>query len=162
MSFGTTCALVWLALLSLPGALCAHTIVAGDHLSTFEIADQHGRSATVDDTTRILLFSRDMSANKLVRKALGDRDAEFLPRAHAMYLIDLSDMPKFITTKFAIPKMRKYPYRIFLDSDASLTSAIPAQGSKVTVLHLDHLTVRSIEYADSTELLLQALSEQAP
>jgi hypothetical protein len=139
-------------------AFAADTPLApGATLQAFSIDDQHGKPGQVDEQTRVLMFSRDMTANKLAKAAFGAKPAQYLPEAHAMYLIDVSGMPSFVTKTFAIPKMQKYVYRIFLDREATKTTALPSQKKLVTVVHLDHLKVTSIEYAASADALVRAV-----
>lgn len=135
----------------------AAPLAPGATLAPIAIADQHGKPASVDETTRLVMFSRDMGANKLAKSAFGKRPAQYLPDAHAMYLIDVSGMPGFVTNTFAIPKMQKYGYRIFLDREGALTATLPSHKKEVTLVHLDHLKVTGIEYATSAEALNRAV-----
>lgn len=147
-------------LLALAGAASvapASPLANGATLHPFTLDDQHGKPGQVDEHTRVLMFSRDMTANKLAKAAFGAKPAQYLPEAHAMYLIDVSGMPKFVTNTFAIPKMQKYAYRIFLDREATKTTDLPSQKKLVTVVHLDHLKVTSIEYAASADALARAV-----
>jgi hypothetical protein len=137
------------------------SVVVGDALSTFAISDQHDKPETINEDVRLIMFSRDMTANKLAKKAFMKRPSNYLAERHAVYMIDVSGMPKFVTKNFAIPKMRKYPYRIHLDRDASLTTALPSQEDKVTLIHLDKLKVTGIEYVDSPLALTQAVEAAA-
>jgi len=139
----------------------AETLTPGAALAPFDIADQHGQSGRVDSDVRVLMFSRDMTANKLAKKAFMDKPAEFLPQAHAMYLIDVSGMPGFVTRYFAIPKMQKYDYRIFLDREGTLTDALPTHEDEVTIMTVDGLKVTSIEYARDAAALIRAVEAAA-
>ncbi|MEQ9059827.1 MAG: hypothetical protein RLW61_10430 [Gammaproteobacteria bacterium] len=152
------------AILTLLMASLAHadTLVAGAVIEPFTIADQHGRSAAVDDDVRVIMFSRDMTANKLAKKAFLDKPQSFLDDAHAMYLIDVSGMPGFVTRMFAIPKMQKYGYRIFLDREGSLTAALPAREDEVTILTMNGLEVTSVEYVKDAAALVQAVAAARP
>lgn len=133
------------------------TLNTGEILTAFNINDQHGKPGTIDEDVRVLMFSRDMKANKYVKKAFMDKPADYLPNHQAVYLIDVSGMPKFVTKNFAIPKMQKYPYRIYLDKDASLTTKLPSEKKRVTVVHLDKLKVVSVDYADTPAALKRAI-----
>ncbi len=150
-----------LMLLPLVGAQAA-PLAVGDTLQPFTIADQHGKSAQVDQTTRLLMFSRDMTANKLAQAAFATKPAQYLPDAHALYAIDVSGMPKFVTKTFAIPKMQKYVYRIFLDRDASVTTGLPAKKALVTLVHLDQLKVTGVDYASTADALTRAVEGTRP
>lgn len=139
----------------------AASLAVGDTLAPITLIDQHGESGTLDENVRVLLFSRDMKANKLAKAAFLAKPPQYLPDAKAMYLIDVSGMPSFVTNNFAIPKMRKYGYRIFLDRDAQATTKLPSQKAQITVVHLDHLKVQRVDYADSAADLTQAVEAAA-
>lgn len=89
------------------------------------LQDQHGQPWAVAADTRLLLFASGRKAANLMEAALQDLPADHLSRHGAMYLADLSKMPGFITRTFALPAMRKLPYRIGLVNDESLLSAWP-------------------------------------
>lgn len=153
--------LALLLLLPLAGVEAA-PLAVGDTLQPFTITDQHGKPAQVDETTRLLMFSRDMTANKLAKTAFATKPAQYLPDAHALYAIDVSGMPTFVTRTFAIPKMQKYVYRIFLDRDASVTTGLPAKKALVTLVHLDHLKVTALYYASTADALTRAVQGTHP
>ena len=148
-------------LLGYAAAQQTQTVSPGDSIDPFAIADQHGKSVEVNEDVRLLLFSRDMKANKIAKQAFLKAPEDFLPKGHAIYLIDVSGMPSIVTKLFAVPKMQDYSYRVFLDRDASLTTGLPSEEAKVTVMHLDKLKVQSIEFVDSPEALTKAVSEAA-
>lgn len=139
----------------------AAALQPGDRLTGFTIADQHGKPGQIDESTKLLMFSRDMKANKLAKSAFMSKPADYLPTAHAAYVIDVSGMPKFVTNTFAIPKMQKYGYRIYLDRDATLTTGLPTQKATVTLIHLDRLQVTAIEYASTPDALVHGVDAAA-
>lgn len=162
MQYRHYCLGLTLAILSLTNAYAdTPPIAVGDVIASFDISDQHGKPGVVDEGVRLLMFSRDMTANKLAKKAFMERASDYLPSSHAVYLIDVSGMPKFVTRHFAIPKMQKYPYRIFLDRDATLTASLPSHPEQVTLIRLDKLAITSIEYADSADALTRAVDAAA-
>ena len=144
-------------LLGASAVASAATVAVGTELRPIDIADQHDKAGRVDDSVRVLMFSRDMTANKLAKKAFMDKPADFLPDAHAMYLIDVSGMPGFVTRHFAIPKMQKYGYRIFLDREGELTGTLPSREDQVMVMKLDHLKVESIDFVSDAAALNRAV-----
>lgn len=146
--------------LGLP-ALAAGPVSTGDRLSGFSLADQHGAAGRIDEATTLLLFSRDMKANKLAKQAFLPRPGSYLPTAHAAYAIDVSGMPRFVTNTFAIPKMQKYGYPILLDREGNVTASLPSQKGMVTLIHLDALKVTGVEYASSADALTRAVDAAA-
>jgi len=146
----------------LTGGAFAAPLAIGTRLAPHTLSDQHGRTAALDESVRVLLFSRDMQANKLAKSAFMSKPAEYLTSAGAMYVIDVSGMPRFVTNNFAIPKMQKYGYRIFLDRDGTAPPEFPAHKAQVTVVHLDRLVVKEIEYAVTASALNAAVETKAP
>lgn len=134
-------------------------IASGDRLPPFVIKDQYDREARMNSNLRLMLFSRDMNANKLVKEALMDKPVGMFTSGRAIYVIDVSGMPGFITDHFAVPKMKKYGYSVYLDRDGALTTNLPSRKRQVTIIYLDNLTVNSIKYADNSAALSTAIAE---
>lgn len=152
--------LLLLALL-LVGATPAATLAPGSTLAPLTLNDQHDAPLTIGPPIRLLLFTRDMDAGDLVKEALAEH-APLLDAAHAVYVSDIGGMPALIARLFALPAMRKRPYRMLLDRDGAATAAIPSEKGKVTVLHLADLRVESIDYLDSAAAVRAALAPPAP
>jgi hypothetical protein len=135
----------------------AATLAPGSALAPLTLDDQHDVPLTIGPQTRIVLFTRDMDAGDLVKEALAEH-ATLLDGAQAVYVSDISGMPSLIARLFAVPAMRKRPYRMLLDRDGTATAEIPSAKGKVTVLRLADLRVESIEYLDSAAAVRAALS----
>ena len=101
------------------------------------LLDQHDVPYTLNDETRILLVARDMDGAKLVNAALEGKPKGYLDERHAVFLADISRMPRIIATLFALPKMRDYNYRILLDRDARIAPRYPAGEGEVLWLQLE-------------------------
>jgi hypothetical protein len=132
---------------------------AGERIEVFELPDAHGEPGRVDAAVRLLLFAADMDAGGLVNDALEeDPSLQDLAARGAVFVSDIHRMPALITRLFALPSMRRRPYRMLLDREAAGPSArIPREEGKVTLLELDALTIRRIEYLDSAKAVTGAL-----
>ena len=131
----------------------------GATLPAITLADQHDVQTKVGPETGLLLFTRDMDASKITKEVLAEDGAAQLTRAHATYVADISAMPSLVTTLFAMPGLRKRPYPMLLDRDGAVTKDVPSQAGAVTVLTLDHLVVRHVEYVTSADRLRALLAE---
>jgi hypothetical protein len=130
----------------------------GEQLAGFELADQHGDPGRLDQAVRVLLFTGDMDAGKLVRAALeGDAALQDLAARGVLYVSDIHRMPRVIARVMALPRMRRRPYRMLLDRSGDVTRSIPRAEGQVTVVELDRLRVVSIRYAESAEAVALAL-----
>src|SRR3989339_1708494 len=118
----------------------------GVRLPALTLVDQHGASLALGPGVRTLLFSREMASKDLIQELLTAEGAGFLSEHEAVYLVDISGMPSLITKMFALPKMREYPFRLFLDDDGSQTERIPVEPGKVTLLYLEDRTIKAIRH----------------
>jgi len=143
-------------------AVAEAQVGAGTKLTPPSFRDQHEATQRIDETVRVVLFTRDMDAGKLVKEALAENGAEQLGKARAVYVSDISAMPSMVTRLFALPSMRKRGYPILLDRDGSLTRDLPAQNGKVTLLELRHLEVVAVKYLDSAQGVRDALAVTQP
>jgi hypothetical protein len=132
--------------------------IAGDRIEAFELADQHGEPGRVDAGVRLLLFAADMDAGALVRDALeADPSLQDLAARGAVFVSDIHRMPALVTRLFALPSMRRRPYRMLLDREPGPTVRIPREPAKLTLLELDALSIRAISFLDSPDAVAQAL-----
>jgi hypothetical protein len=150
-------ALMLLCLLS----TAALALEPGDRLAPWTLLDQHDVPYTLSEQTRVLLVARDMDGAKLVNAALEDKPKGYLEQRQAIFLADVSRMPRIIATLFALPKMRDYNYRILLDRDARIAPRYQAGEGEVLLLQLDGLQVVSQQVLTNTDDLRQALEAPA-
>lgn len=144
---------VALALLLSPGIAAADTLREGAKLPELALTDQHEAPMPIDATVRRILYTRDMDGGDIVKEALATDGTAKLSAAHAVYISDISRMPGFVTSMFALPAMKKRPYRFLLDRDGKATADLPYQPGRVTVIDVDAGTVTSIRFAQSTDEL---------
>ncbi|MEZ4290979.1 MAG: pirin family protein [Myxococcota bacterium] len=101
------------------------TAGVGEVLSPIALEDQHGVLHQIDDSTRVVLFSRDMDGGRLLKAALAEVPASALTERGAVYVSDISGMPRPVATLFALPGMRRRPYPMLLDRDGEATRVLP-------------------------------------
>lgn len=136
----------------------AEPLAVGTRLPSLTLSDQHDVAATVGVDTKLVIFVRDMDAANVVEDVLTPNGDAQLAAVGAVFISDISRMPRVITNLFALPAMRRRPYRMLLDRDGDLTAVIPSQKGKVTVLRLDQLMIGAIEYFDSADSLRKLLA----
>nr|WP_288256636.1 FAD/FMN-containing dehydrogenase [uncultured Pseudomonas sp.] len=126
-------ALLLLCLLS----TAALALEPGERLAPWTLLDQHDAPYTLNEQTRVLLVARDMDGAKLVNAALEGKPKGYLNERQAIFLADISRMPRVIASLFALPKMRDYSYRILLDRDARIAPRYLAGEGEVLWLQLE-------------------------
>jgi hypothetical protein len=127
----------------------AEPLAPGMRLPDFRLADQHDVEDSIGAEVRAVLFTRDMDAGNIVKEALAEKGEETLAAADAVNVSDISGMPRVIAKLFAVPSMRKRPYRMLLDRDGKVTADFPSEKGKVTVLHVENGKIESVEYLKS-------------
>ena len=150
-------ALLLLCLLS----TAALALEPGERLAPWTLLDQHDAPYTLNEQTRVLLVARDMDGAKLVNAALEGKPKGYLKERRAVFLADISRMPRVIASLFALPKMRDYNYRILLDRDARIAPRYPAGEGEVLWLQLDGLQIVSQQAFTRADDLRQALEAPA-
>jgi hypothetical protein len=148
-------------LLAAPATVRAATLKPGDALPALNLSDQHDQAGAIDPETRLVLFTKDMDASEHVQQALAEDGAAKLAAAKAVFVADISRMPAVITRFFALPALRKRPYRMLLDRDGQATANLPAVAEHVTLLRLSGGKIERVEFAVSAEQVGEALSKAA-
>jgi len=152
-------ALLVLVIVPYVGIAMAESVRPGLPLPQLALTDQHDAKMTADANVRYVLFTRDMAAGDLVKEVLAEGGGERLAAARAIYVSDISRMPRLVTRLFALPSMRKRGYRIYLDRDGSATATFPSEEGKVTAIDTTEGTIVRIKMlgtADELRALLDA------
>ncbi|WP_312600121.1 MULTISPECIES: FAD/FMN-containing dehydrogenase [Pseudomonas] len=150
---------VLLLIALLPGLTWA--LAPGERLVPWTLLDQNDQPYTLDDDLQVLLVARSMTGANLVKAALKDQPKGYLEANKVAFLADISQMPKVISTLFAIPAMRDYNYRVLLDHEGRVAPRYPGDKEKVLWLMLDHGRFVGQREFDSAEGLKDALKAKA-
>ena len=145
-----------------PTVALAEPYAVGSVLPRIELPDQHGEARVIDDTVRAVVFSRDMKAGDVVKAAVAKSGPELFDRNGSVYVVDVKGMPAIIRTLFAMPAMRRRPYKLLVDDEGTKTVDFPGGATYPTVLVLDKLRVTSVSYPTTPEELILALEPAAP
>lgn len=125
------------------------TVVVGDALPALPLRDQHDAEVRIDASTRIVLFTRDMDGGGCVKEALAENGDAMLKTAQAVYVSDVSRMPGFVRSAFALPSLRRRTYPVVLDEGGIVTATLPYSEGKATILTLDAGKIAAVSFASS-------------
>jgi hypothetical protein len=139
----------------------AGPVQPGTVLARRELPDQHGETRAIDESVRFVVFSRDMQAGDVVKATVEKAGPDVFERSGAVYVVDLQGMPALIRRLFALPGLRRRPYRVLVDADGSKTADFPGGAGSPTVLVLERLRVVRIALPTSAEELHDLLAAGA-
>ena len=134
--------LILLALLSLTLASArAEVAEKGKPFPKYNVEDAFGNAHSLSNQTRTVIITSEKDISTKVNDWLKTAGKDYLPSHKAEYVSDITPMPGIITTLFALPKMKKYPFTILLADDENFAKTYPAQKGKIAVYTLDDAQV---------------------
>lgn len=113
--------------------------------------DQFGDTIELTAQTQWVLFAHDKQSADWAHQALTELGLEDLSAQNGLYVSDISAMPGFVTKMFALPKMKKYPYRLALDKSGEQTGDWPKTEGTLSLIKLDGLKLVETSTANSPE-----------
>lgn len=140
----------------------AGPINIGEQIQGFSLKDQHGKLHKVGKTIRLVLFTTDKKGKNVISNAIDNKAKDYLTKNNTVYVADISGMPKLIAKLFALPKMRKLQYSILLDKGPSVTKDFPSKPNEVTLIYMDRLNIKTIEFTDVPEDIIKAIEYTKP
>lgn len=128
-------------------------IKVGESFPKLTLVDQFNEKTEVKQkgsTTLLLSFEKDVSAE--IKTYLSAKEEGFLAANNMMYISDISSMPSLITSWVAIPKMKKFTFKISLIYDEKEAVSISRQKGKVTVVRLKDNRIQKVTFIEPKAL----------
>ena len=98
----------------------------------------------------VLSFEKDVSLG--IKDFLDTKEKNYLINNNILYISDISSMPSLIISWFAIPKMKKFSFKVALIYDETEGSVLVREEEKVTVITLNDNNITAIEFLTPKEL----------
>ena len=153
------------SVLALAAPAYAKTVAVGDSVTISSISDQFDQRCSIDQQTRVLIFSSEKSVNVWISAFLSQKTSQngtaFMRQNGWVYVADISSMPAMITRTFAMPKMRKLTFPICLGLDVSTLADLPRREGFATVFKMQQGVVQSIDFAENAVQLNNLLTASA-
>lgn len=141
----------------------AATLEKGAKFPAYTVKDAFGTTNTLSPATRFVIIASEKSVSGAINDWLAKKPADFLSSHKAEYVSDITPMPAIITTLFALPKMKKYPFRILLADDPAFAATYPSQPGKIALFTLDPQgAIQDILFATSVAEVEKALLSVTP
>ena len=125
----------------------------GDSFPSLTLVDQFDEKVELKkegSLKMIFSFEKDVSAG--IKTFLDTQDKNFLVDNNVLYISDISGMPSLITSWFAIPKMKKFDFKVALIYDEDEGKVLNRQDEKVTVIYVKDNKITSIKFVSSKDL----------
>jgi len=149
---GSHMKLFWTTLLLLPVVLFAELKVGADFPSLL-LQDQHKNKVEVPHKdTKYILFSANKKVSSKIKKFIDFKGVDFLEKHHIQYVSDISKMPTIITKYIAIPKMKKFNFKIALIYSEKDGKALPRKKGRITLIKLKNKQITKIDFIAPTQL----------
>ncbi|MCI4407066.1 MAG: hypothetical protein JHC35_07265 [Sulfuricurvum sp.] len=144
-----------LAALSLWGA----PYKVGQSVMPLDLNDQFGKRYTLKAMPKTLIMAFEKGTGATVNEYLAVQEKGYLAKNKAAFVADISQMPKFITESFALPKMRKYNHTVLLIQDEEQGLNFPYQEDKITVMKFRGNFLTKIDFISTPEELKKAIEQ---
>ena len=130
----------------------ANPIKVGDTLANITLQDQFETKQTVANDTKTILVAYDKDISSLLKEFLLSKEGDFLSANNAVYIGDIRGMPSLIARFFAIPKMKKYPFKILFLDEAN-ENFLDKKEDMITVYQLTDGKISNVSFVKTTEEL---------
>lgn len=141
------------------GILFAAPYKTGQTVSPIEVNDQFGKHHVLKMMPRTLIMAFDKGTGTTVNEYLAAQDKGYLDKHGAAFIADISQMPRFVTEMFALPKMRKYPHTVLLIEDEEQGLKYPYQEDKITMMTFEGNVLKSIDFVTTAAELKKAIEK---
>lgn len=140
-------------------SLAAAPYKVGQSVMPLDLSDQFGKRVTLKVMPKTLIMAFEKGTGATVNEYLTLQSKEYLAKNKAAFVADISQMPKFITESFALPKMRKYTHRVLLIQDEEQGLNFPAQEGKITIMKFRGNFLTKIDFIDNEADLKKAIEQ---
>jgi len=126
-------------------------IEVGDTFPQITLQDQFEKVHTLSRQDKVILMAFEKDVSIGLSDYLKSKGKTFLSQHHAKFISDISTMPSFITSMFALPKMKKYPFSVLLIRDDS-GKIFDRRKGKITLYTLKNFKVSSVKFVTEKDL----------
>lgn len=140
-----------LIVITLSSVLFAKSYDVNNTIKSFTLTDQFDKVHQVDERIQTIIVSFEKGTGADINSFLSTKSPDFLEKHNTVFIANISGMPSFVTTMFALPKMRKYEHSILLIYDEEDTRFLQEE-EKSTVYKLKNGIVQRIYYITQKDL----------
>ncbi|PHM17197.1 MAG: hypothetical protein CJD30_07875 [Sulfuricurvum sp. PD_MW2] len=131
----------------------------GHSVMPLDLNDQFGKRYTLKVMPKTLVMAFEKGTGATVNEYLSTQEKGYLAKNKAAFVADISQMPKFITETFALPKMRKYNHTVLLIQDEEQGINFPYQEDKITVMKFRGNFLTKVDFISTADELKKAIEQ---
>ncbi|MBD3808471.1 MAG: hypothetical protein IE880_07135 [Epsilonproteobacteria bacterium] len=147
--------LITILLLTL--ALFAAEYKIGDTIDPINTKDQFEKDHNITKLPKTIVIAFEKESSYLFNDYMKNKNGDFLEQNNILFIADISQMPSFVTTSFALPKMRTYNYPVLLIKDENTAFKYPYKEEMLTILNTKNNTIQNINFASTLKELKELL-----
>jgi len=123
----------------------------GEKFPSFTLSDQFGKQHVMTPRIHFILMAFEKEVAIETAAFLKKQKKEFMQKKQIVYISDISTMPSFITSMFALPKMKKYPFPVLLIQD-DFGKKFDSQTGKLTIYTVKKGVITDIGFIKPNKL----------
>jgi len=135
----------------------AQGLQVGDVFPDIDVQDQFEQTWSVPAQTQRVYFATNRAAGDWMTELLSGQPAGLLASRQSVYLADLSGMPGFVSTMFALPSLREQSYKVGVVLDDGKLVHWPEDDEAMIVFTLEQGRITAIERIDTQQKLKASL-----
>lgn len=125
----------------------------GDKMPQFMVKDQFDKEIAINDSVGMIVLATNKESGKVGHSFFEDKPQTFFVEKKLIYMSDMSLVPTPILNMFMMDKFKKYSYKLALLKDEKIADMLPKQDGKLSVIRLDKMQIKDIQYAKTKEEL---------
>lgn len=139
----------------------SYALQVGDSFENLTLKDQFDQEYTIDKKSKKLLFAFSKDNGHIIKEFMENKPSDYLLQKDITFIADISAMPSFIASWFAIPDMKKSKYPILLIKDEELSVKYKDEDKKefFMIVELENQQIKDIRYLQGEENIKKWIQE---
>lgn len=125
----------------------------------YEYESPKGHILKVPPKSKLVLVTFEKDTASLVNNYLKTQEKYYIQKNNAVFISDISNMPRFITNMFALPKMKNYKHKLYLQYSKKFKKRIPHKDDQITLIHFVDKKVLKISFVNTKESIKESIEK---
>lgn len=137
----------------------APAVAIGKPFGAEKLEDQFGKEGEIGSDTKKVIMAFSKATGHLVKEFLATQPKDYLAQHHAVFIADVSGMPKVIYEYMALPGLQKNEFSIYLLKDEAQAKRFKNEqyADYVMVVDLNDKIVEKVSFVTTVDELKKAL-----